>query len=57
MQHSPDWFTESTQYVSKSQVPSFAEIKADPKIHMEMQGAQNSQTTLKKNNKVSTHTS
>ena len=45
-QYSPNWFTDSTQSPSDSQL--YRNWQAYPKAHMEIQGTQNSQNSTKK---------
>ena len=52
-QYHPKRSTGSTQSLSNSNSLFHKSGKADPQIHMELQGTQNSQNNLKKKNKVS----
>lgn len=47
-QYSQNWFTDSKQCLSKSQLSSLQKLVSCPIIHTEIQGIQNSQSNLEK---------
>lgn len=52
LQYFPKWSTDLIQSITKLQLPFSRKRQAEPNIHMDLQGTQNSWNNWEKNNKV-----